>query len=123
MTTVPYTVLYYPQEDDVVMYEATEYPYRYREAQGVRVPQSLTRPSRMLAGLLVRPMAYTMCTPTYLLGDTPVHLLHPKALGYDGDMATYLLPNNRFPMDFRRPSYDSPTPTLNMSPSEDMSGV
>ena len=123
MTTVPYTVLYYPQEDDVVMYEATEYPYHYREAQGVRVPQSLTRPSRMLAGLLVRPMAYTMCTPTYLLGDTPVHLLHPKAPGYDGDPTTYLLLNNCFLVDFQRPLYDSPAPTMNLSPSNDMSGV
>ena len=49
MTTVPYTVLYYPQEDDAMVYEVTEYPYRYPEAQGVRVPQSLTRPSRMSA--------------------------------------------------------------------------
>ena len=106
-----------------MVYEVTEYPYRYIEAQGVRVPQSLTRPSRMLAGLLVRPMAYTMCTPTYLLGDTPVHLLHIEAPGCDGDLATYLLPSNHFPMNFQRPPYDSPTPTPNLSPSEDMSEV
>ena len=41
MTAVPYTVLYYPQGDDATMYEVAEYPYRYPEAQGVRVPQSL----------------------------------------------------------------------------------
>ena len=123
MTTVPYTVLYYPQGDDATMYEVTEYPYRYPEAQGVRVPQSVVRPSRMSVGLLVRHMARTTYTPTDLLGDTPMHLLHPKAPRCDGDPATYLLPNNHFLVDFRRPPYDSPTPTLNMSHSEDMSRV
>jgi len=38
MTTVPSTILYYPQGDDAMVYEVTEYPYRYLEAQGVRVP-------------------------------------------------------------------------------------
>ena len=41
MTAVPSTILYYPHGDDVIVYEVTEYPYRYPEAQGVRVPQSL----------------------------------------------------------------------------------
>ena len=121
MTAVPYTILYYPQGDDAMVYEVTEYPYHYLEGQGIRVPQSVTRPSRISVGLLVRHMAHTTCTTTYLLGDTPVHLLHPEAPRCDGDPATYLLPNNHFPMDFQRPPYDSPTPTLNLSPSEDMS--
>ena len=41
MTVVPSTILYYPHGDDATVYEVTEYPYRYLEAQGVRVPQSL----------------------------------------------------------------------------------
>jgi hypothetical protein len=59
MTAVPSTVLYYPQGDDATVYEVTEYPYRYPEAQGVRVPQSLMRPSRISVGLLVRRMSHT----------------------------------------------------------------
>jgi len=47
MTTLPYTILHYPQGDDATVYEVTEYPYRYPKAQGVRVPQSLRRPSRI----------------------------------------------------------------------------
>ena len=47
MTAVSSTVLYYPQGDDATMYEVTKYPYHYLEAQGVRVPQSLRRPSRI----------------------------------------------------------------------------
>ena len=74
-------------------------------------------------GLLVRHTSYTTSTPEDLLGDTLVHLLHPKALGCDGDLATYLLPTNHFPIDFRRPPYDLPVPSKNLSPSEDMSGV
>ena len=38
MAIVPSTILYYPQGDDAMIYEVTEYPYRYLEAQGVRVP-------------------------------------------------------------------------------------
>ena len=38
MTTLPSTILYYPQGDDAMVYKVTEYPYRYLEAQGVRVP-------------------------------------------------------------------------------------
>ena len=41
MIIVPSTVLYYPQGDDATVYEVTEYPYHYPEAQGVRAPQSL----------------------------------------------------------------------------------
>ena len=41
MTIVPSTILYYPKGDDATVYEVTKYPYRYPEAQGVRVPQSL----------------------------------------------------------------------------------
>ena len=85
MTAVPYTALYYPQGDDATMYEVAEYPYRYPEAQGVRVPQSLMRPLRISVGLLVRRMSHTTSTPADLLGDTPVHLLHPEAPGCDGD--------------------------------------
>jgi len=66
-------------------------------------------------------MAYTIYSLADLLGDTLVHLLHPKGSRYEGDPATYLLPNNRFLMDFQRPPYDSPIPTMNLSPSEDMS--
>ena len=33
MTIVPSIVLYYPQGDDATVYEVTEYPYRYPEAQ------------------------------------------------------------------------------------------
>jgi hypothetical protein len=40
VTKVPHTILYYPQTDDATVYEVTEYPYRYLEAQGVRVPQN-----------------------------------------------------------------------------------
>ena len=29
MTIVPYTVLYYPQGDDAMVYEVTEYPYHH----------------------------------------------------------------------------------------------
>ena len=83
----------------------------------------MTRPSRVSVGPLVRHMAHTTCTPTDLLGDTLVHLLHPEAPRCDGDPATYLLPNNRFPVEFRRPPYDSPVPMMNLSPFEDMSGV
>ena len=115
MTIVPYIILYYPQGDDATVYEVTEYPYRYLEAQGVRVPQSLMRPSRISMGLLVRRMSYTT--------RTLVHLLHPKALGCDGDPVTYLLPTNRFPIDFRRLLYDSPIPLMKLSPSEDLSGA
>ena len=32
-TTVPSTILYYPQWDVAMVYEVTEYPYRYPEAQ------------------------------------------------------------------------------------------
>ena len=123
MTAIPSTVLYYPQGDDAMMYEVTEYPYRYLEAQGVRVPQILMRPSRISIGLLVRRMSHTTSTPTDLLEDTPVHLLHPKAPGCDGDLATYLLPTNRFPIDFGMPPYDSPVPSMNLSPSKDLSGA
>jgi len=70
MTTVPSIVLYYPQGDDAMVYELTEYPYRYLEAQQVRVPQSLMRPSRISAGLLVRHMSHTTNTSEDLLGDT-----------------------------------------------------
>ena len=35
MTKVPYTVLYYPQADNAMVYETTVYPYRYLDAQGV----------------------------------------------------------------------------------------
>ena len=104
ITIVPSIILYYPQGDDATVYEVTEYPYRYLEAQGVRVPQSLMRPSRISVGLLVRHMSHTTSTLADLLGDTLVHLLHPEALGCDGDPATYLLPTNHFPIDFRRPS-------------------
>ena len=79
MTIVPYTILYYPQGDDATVYEVTEYPYRYLEDHGVRVPQSLVQPSRISMGLLVRRMFHTTSTLEDLLGDTPVHLLHPKA--------------------------------------------
>ena len=123
MTIVLYNILYYPQGDNATVYEVTEYPYRYLEAQGVRVPQSFTRPSRMSIGLLVRHMAHTTSTPADLLGDTLVHLLHLEALGCDGDPVTYLLPTNRFPIDFGRPPYDSPVPSMNLSPSEDLSGA
>ena len=41
MTTVPSTILYYPQGDDATVYEVIEYPHRYLEAQGVRIPQCL----------------------------------------------------------------------------------
>ena len=85
MTAVPSTVLYYPQGDDAMLYKVTEYPYCYPEAQGVRVPQSLMRTSRISTGLLVRCMSHTTNIPEDLLGDTLVHLLHPKALGCDGD--------------------------------------
>ena len=37
-TTVPSTILYYPQWDVAMVYEVTEYRYCYPEAQGVRVP-------------------------------------------------------------------------------------
>ena len=79
MTTIAHIVLYYPQGDDAMVYEVTEYPYRYLEAQRVRVPKSMMRPSRMSIGLQVRHMACTTCTPTDLLGDTLVHLLHPQS--------------------------------------------
>ena len=79
MTTVPSIVLYYPQGDDAMVYELTESPYRYLEAQQVRVPQSLMRPSRISMGLLVKRMSHTTSTPEDLLGDTLVHLLHPEA--------------------------------------------
>ena len=85
MTTVPYTILYYPQGDDATLYKVTEYPYRYLEAQGVRVPQSLMRTSRISVGLLVRRMSHTTSIPEDLLGDTLVHLLHPEAPRCDGD--------------------------------------
>ena len=85
MTAVPSTILYYPQGDDAMVYEVTKYPYCYPEAQGVRVPQSLMRPSRISTGFLVRRMSHTTSTPADLLGDTPVHLLHPEAPGCDGD--------------------------------------
>jgi hypothetical protein len=52
-----------------------------------------------------------------------VHLLHPKTLGYDGDPSTYLLPTNRFLVNFRRPLYDSPVSTVVMSSSDDESKV
>ena len=123
MTTVPSTVLYYPQGDDATVYEVTKYPYYYPKAQGVRVPQSLMRPLRISVGLLVRRMSHTTSTPMDLLGDTPVHLLHLEALGCDGDPVTYLLPTNRFPIDFRRLLYDSPIPLMKLSPSEDLSGA
>jgi len=123
MTVVPSTILYYPQKHDAMVYEVTEYPYRYLEAQGVRVPQSLMRPSRISVGLLVRHMSHTTSTLADLLGDTLVHLLHLKALGCDFDPATYLLPTNRFPIDFGRPPYDSPVPSMNLSPSKDLSGA
>ena len=123
MTTVPFTVLYYPQQDDAIVYEVTEYPYHYPEAQGVRVPQSLVRPSRISARLLVWHMSHTTSTLEDLLGDTLVHLLHPKALGCDGNLAMYLLSTNHFPIDFWRPSYDLLVPSMNLSPSKDMSGV
>ena len=117
------TILYDPQWDDAMIYEVTAYLYRYPEAQGVRVPQNLVRPSRISMGLLVRRMSYTTSTPEDLLGDTPVHLLHLEALGCDGNLVTYLLLTNHFPIDFRRPPYDLPVPSKNLSPSEDMSGV
>ena len=41
MTIVPSTILYYPQGDDATVYEVIEYPHRYLEAQGVRIPQCL----------------------------------------------------------------------------------
>ena len=63
MTTVPYNILYYPQGDDATVYEVTEYPYRYLEDHGVRVPQSLVQPSRISMGLLVRRMSHTTSTP------------------------------------------------------------
>ena len=116
-------MLYYPKGDDAMVFEGTEYPYHYPEAQGVRVPQSLMRPSRISVGLLVRRMSYTTSTPEDLLEDTLVHLLHPKAPGCDGDPATYQLPTNCFPIDFCRPPYDSPVPSMNLSPSKDLSGV
>ena len=97
MTIVPYTILYYPQGDDAMVYEVTEYPYRYLEAQRVRVPKSMMRPSRMSIGLQVRHMAHTTYTPTDLLGDTLVHLLHPKAPVCDGDPETNLLILQPFP--------------------------
>ena len=62
MTTMAHIVLYYPQGDDATVYEVTEYTYRDLKAQGVRVPQSVTRPSWMSVGLLVRHMAHTTCT-------------------------------------------------------------
>ena len=62
MTTMAHIVLYYPQGDDATVYEVTEYTYHYLKAQGVRVPQSVTRPSWMSVGLLVRHMAHTTCT-------------------------------------------------------------
>ena len=74
-------------------------------------------------GLLVRCMSHTTSTPEDLLGDTPVHLLHPEALGCDGNLAMYLLLTNHFPIDFWRPSYDLLIPSMNLSPSEDLSGV
>ena len=123
MTIVPSTILYYPQGNDATLYVVTEYPYHYLEAQGVRIPQSLMRPSRISLGLLVRRMSHTTSTPADLLGDTPVHLLHPKAPGCDGDPATYQLPTNRFPIDFQRPPCDSLIPSMNLSPSEDLSGA
>ena len=116
-------MLYYPKGDDAMVFEGTEYPYHYPEAQGVRVPQSLMRPSRIFVGLLVRRMSYTTSTPEDLLGDTPVHLLHLEALGCDGNLVTYLLLTNHFPIDFRRPPYDSPVPSMNLSPSKDLGGV
>ena len=93
-------VLYYPQGDDAMVYELTEYPYRYLEAQQVRVPQSLMRPSRISVGLLVRRMPYTTSTLEDLLGDTLVHLLHPEAPGCDGYQVTYLLPTNYLTINF-----------------------
>ena len=70
MTTVPSTILYYPHGNDATVYEVTAYLYRYPEAQGVRVPQSLMRPSRISVGLLVRHMSHTTNTSEDLLGDT-----------------------------------------------------
>jgi hypothetical protein len=123
MTVVPSTVLYYPQGDDAMVYEVTEYPYNYPKVQGVRVPQSSMRPSRISAGLLVKRIYHTTNTPVDLLRDTLVHLLHLEAPGCDGDLATYLLLTNHFPVDFQRPPYDSPIPSMNLSPLEDLSGV
>ena len=100
MARIPLSVLYYPNGDDAMVYEVTEYPYRYLEAQGVRVPQSLMRPSRISVGLLVRHMSHTTITPVDLLGDTQVHLLHPEAPGCDGYQVTYLLPTNYLTINF-----------------------
>ena len=104
MTTIAHIVLYYPQGDDATVYEVTEYTYRYLKAQGVRVPQSVTRPSWMSVGLLVRHMAHTTCTRTDLLGDTLVHLLHPEALGCDGD-CWYLLTQKEYEGFYKRAEY------------------